>query len=96
MRDQPSSGGAYGKVSVTSTATVIKVPNSSRTSIILYNEGANPCRIGFDSTVTSGGANDGILLPVGGSLSLGNIGLIYAICAAAQTATVSYIENRLS
>ena len=86
--------GKYGKVSIASTATLVCAKDDNRTNIIIYNEGTVDCRIGTDSSVTNGGAADGILLQVGAALSLDNFSDIYAITAAG-TGTISYIANKI-
>lgn len=86
--------GLFGKVSVTTTATLICAQDDNRTNIILLNEGATDCRIGTTSSVTAGGATDGILLQAGASISLDNFANIYAITASGST-TISYISNKL-
>ena len=86
--------GKFGKVSVTTAATLIAAQDDNRTSIILLNEGATDCRIGTTNSVTAGGANDGILLQAGASLPLNNYASIYAITASGST-TVSYISNKI-
>lgn len=86
--------GKFGKVSVTTAATLIAAQDDNRTSIILLNEGSTDCRIGTTNSVTAGGANDGILLQAGASLSLKNFSSIYAVTASGTT-TVSYISNRI-
>lgn len=86
--------GNFGKVSVTTAATLIAAQDDNRTSIILLNEGSTDCRIGTTNSVTAGGANDGILLQAGASLSLKNYASIYAITASGST-TISYISNKI-
>lgn len=87
--------GDVGKVAVTSAATLIKASNVNRTVLTVVNEGANPVRIGFDATVTYNGtaATDGILLQVNQGTEINNTSAVYAICAAALTATLSFSEE---
>lgn len=86
--------GKFGKVSVTTGVTLISAQDDNRTNIILFNEGSDDCRIGTTNAVTAGGANDGILLQAGASLSLNNFASIYAITASGST-TISYISNQI-
>ena len=82
-----------GSVTVTTTATELKVgasPEEEREVIRIYNDGTTPCFVGFDSGVTSSGANKGERLgrrqwmefPFGPDLTL------YAITASGSTTII--------
>lgn len=83
-------------ISVTATGT--ELPASlGRKQILLRNEGPNDLRFGWETSVTNNGTagTDGVLLKVDDPLTLGGIsldlsGALKLICAAGETATVSY------
>jgi len=79
---------------ITSTATLILASNANRKSIVITNEGANAVRIGGSGVTYNGTVGtDGIFLPVGAAITIENTGALYAICATALTATLSYFES---
>lgn len=80
--------GAYGAVSVTTSATTIKAANYERTQIDVTPTNGD-IYIGFDSSVTT---STGFLVPSGGSWSnTSYLGAVYAIAAA--TTNVRYLET---
>lgn len=86
--------GSYGKVSVTTSATLIKKTNGNRCNITMVNEGSVPIRVGFDTSVTAAsGTTDGIYVAAGACISLDTALDIYAI-STSGTVSVSYIEQR--
>jgi len=88
--------GSYGKVSVTTSATLIKGNNGNRCNILLVNEGAAAIRVGLDSSVTAAsGTTDGIYVAAGAAISLDTTMDIYAI-STSGTVSVSYIEQKLT
>jgi hypothetical protein len=82
---------AAGQINVAVTATLIRVANARRTSIIVVQHGSTNVFIGFTNSVT---ALNGVLLVgiPGSSLTFQNRGDIWAITASG-TQTVSYSEE---
>jgi hypothetical protein len=80
-----------GQVSVAATATLIRVANTRRTSIIVVQHGSTNVFVGFTNSVT---ALTGVLLVgiPGSSLTFQNRGDIWAITASGSQ-TVSYSEE---
>lgn len=81
-------------------AGVVLPARSGRRLLIMRNEGANACRIGFEPVVTNDGtaATDGLLFPHTTTLELTGkdldlSGALTLRCAATQTTTVSYTER---
>jgi hypothetical protein len=87
---------AYGTVTVTEAATLIRSSNPRRHSIIVANQGSKTVYLGADKSVTS---DSGIPIIVNGSLTEDDggtrmfMGDIYGICAAGETTDVRYWER---
>ena len=84
-------------LSVTDAGTEIPGSLTKRSQILLRNEGPDDLRFGWEETVTNNAtaATDGVLLKVDDPISLGGADLdlrgnLKLICAAGETATVSY------
>lgn len=86
-------------IAVTATRTSIPA-KTGRKQLILRNEGTNNVRIGWESDLTSNGtaATDGLLLKPDDRITLDRkesdiSGPLFLVCAATQTATVSYTQK---
>lgn len=79
---------AVDKISVTTSATLLKASNSTRRSIVILNEdGTNFIRVGPTTTLTSG-----FRLKAGESININTTGAIYAVADTA-TCAVSFCEQ---
>ena len=76
-------------ITITATETIVIDMKLGRKSILLYNEGPNPCRIGKAGVTFAGG----FLLPVRASITLETNKTIYAICATGLTTKLSIEEE---
>ena len=86
-------GTALRTIATTVTTAATIVSNiAGRQSVILRNDGATDCFIG-GATVAATGTTKGLLLAVGGSITLDKQNAaIYAICASGSTSIVAVEE----
>jgi len=82
------------------TATQTKIPHAiARKQLILFNEGPNDVRGGWESNLTNDGtATDGMLIPAGSPVAVSGreidvSGEFFLVCAAGETAKVSYTQK---
>lgn len=82
---------AYGALSVTTSATLIKAVNASRASIMVQNhDGTNNLFLGYDGSVTT--ANAGAILLPYGSIELRTTSAVYGI-RSAGSGNAGYLEE---
>jgi hypothetical protein len=85
-------------INVTDEGAQIPAKNG-RKQLSIYNEGPDPVRRGWKAVTYDGtAATDGLLMPVGSSWAGGGHdvdlgGALHFICAAGETATISYEER---
>lgn len=88
MDEIGSSALANGQVSVTSTAGTLVAARDTRKRVVLENVGQYAVWIGVATVTTA----NGLMLPIGASITLRTTALIQAITANG-TGTVAYIEE---
>ncbi len=81
---------AASPVSLGAVATLIAAARSTRRGITLYNEGANPCRVGKSDVLF---ASKGVLLPAGSSLTLYYTGAIYGFVDVGFPTDVGFVDE---
>lgn len=82
-----STTGAYGNVTISSTATIIRAANSSRKKILIKNNGTQTVYIGVSGVTTS----TGIPLSSSVNIVLNTDDVIYGITST-STSDIRYIE----
>ncbi|MFB2977413.1 hypothetical protein [Microseira sp. BLCC-F43] len=95
MRRLETTTSVSGMVNVTATSTLVRAANNDRTVLYVINTGANWVTVDHRNDPVFG---SGILLsPSGGTYQIesGNLDkrLVYAICGAGLTSTLSFYEG---
>ena len=88
----------YNQVAMTAVAASIIASNTNRRKLILKNTGTDPIYIGDTSSVvdTADNANGGYKLEANKTIFFNEYtGVLYGICAAAETSTLSIIEEEI-
>lgn len=89
----PAGTPAFGQITASTSATLIRAANTNRSAVIVVNHGSTNVFIGFTNAVT---ASTGVLLPgiPGSSLTFQTRSDVYGIVAAGTQVVGFYEEVR--